>query len=86
MRRAAAAALGWEHGGDRPRELAERLERTEAAVRQRGLAPPRRAARRRAVRDPFFLPRGWVVPWYKVNMSTEAKAKGRGNVSDAEQR
>ena len=30
-----AAALDWEHGGDRFRELAERLERTEGAVRQR---------------------------------------------------
>ena len=30
-----AAALDWEHGGRRLGELAERLGRTEAAVRQR---------------------------------------------------
>ena len=30
-----AAALDWEHGGRRLRELADRLGRTEAAVRQR---------------------------------------------------
>ena len=30
-----ASALDWEHGGDRMRELAERLGRTEGAVRQR---------------------------------------------------
>ena len=30
-----AAALDYEHGGQRLRELADRLERTEAAVRQR---------------------------------------------------
>lgn len=29
-----AAALDWEHGGHRLREFAERLGRTEAAVRQ----------------------------------------------------
>ena len=30
-----AAALDYEHGGQRLRELAARLDRTEAAVRQR---------------------------------------------------
>ncbi|MDE0002086.1 MAG: hypothetical protein OXQ29_05290 [Rhodospirillaceae bacterium] len=30
-----AAALDWEHGGDRIRELADRIGRTEGAVRQR---------------------------------------------------
>ncbi len=30
-----AAALDWEHGGERLREIACRLGRTEAAVRQR---------------------------------------------------
>ena len=38
-----ADALDYEHGGDRLRELAERLGRSEAAVR-------RRASRLRAVR------------------------------------
>ena len=32
-----AAALDWEHGGRRLVELADRLGRTEAAVRQRAL-------------------------------------------------
>ena len=39
-----AAALDYEHGGQRLRELADRLERTEAAVRQR-------ASRLRALKE-----------------------------------
>ena len=40
-----ASALDWEHGGRRLVDLAERLGRTESAVRQRGLAAARAAAR-----------------------------------------
>ena len=42
-----AAALDWEHGGRRLADLAERLGRTEGAVRQAGVAAARRPARGR---------------------------------------
>ena len=50
-----AAALDWEHGGRRLVELADRLGRTEGAVRQRASRPARPAARGPGLRHAVCL-------------------------------
>ena len=67
------AALDWEHGGSRLRDFADRLGRTEAAVRQRASrlrttqlesqAPPRDLCGIAGFETAAYTTAPWSRPW-----------------------